>query len=147
MLYCYFFFLTDGAQLTWNEPLPILTVQESDSNQVVHRNHTRLIEGINNASLSWYFNLSSGSTFVGVTLKLETATIAEVNSQKQEVSAGVRDKYAFNWIPNQRITLVIFKVTTEHNATFACEVVAVGDGIPTWRSLVQVHVVGRVHCT
>ena len=114
---------------------------------MVHRNHTRLIEGTINAPLSWYFNLSSGLTFLGLNLKWGTDTIAVVNSQKQEVSAGFKDKCAFNWIPNQGITLVIFKVTTEHNATFACEVVALGNGIQTWRSHVQVDVVGRVHFT
>ncbi|XP_015764606.1 PREDICTED: fibroblast growth factor receptor 3-like isoform X3 [Acropora digitifera] len=132
---------TDGTQLTWNEPLPVLTVQESDSRQVVHRNRTRLIEGTINASLSWYFSLSSGLTLIGVNLKLETNGIAVVDNQKQEVSAGFKDKYAVNWIPKQRITLVIFKVTSEHNATFACEVVASGNAISTWKSHVQVYVV------
>ncbi|XP_015777383.1 PREDICTED: fibroblast growth factor receptor 3-like isoform X2 [Acropora digitifera] len=133
---------TDGDQLTWNEPLPVLTVQESDVSMVIHRNHTRLIEGTINASLSWYFSLSSGLTLVGVNLKLKTDNIAFVNNQKQEVSAGFKDKYAINWIPNQRITVIIFKVTSEHNATFACEVVASGNAISIWRSHVQVDVVG-----
>ena len=140
-------FSTDGAQLTWNEPLPVLSVQESDSHQEVHINYTMLIEGSINASLSWYFSLSSGLTLLGVNLKLKTDNIAFVNNQKQEVSAGFKDKYAISWIPNQRITLVIFKVTSEHNATFACEVVASGNAISAWRSQVQVVVVGRVLCT
>ena len=139
-------FLTDGNQLTWNEPLPVLTVEQSDVPQVFHTNRTRLIEDTINASLSWYFSLSSGLTFAGLNLKLKTNTIAFVDNKNQEVSAGFKDKYAINWIPNQRITLVIFKVTSEHNATFACEVVASGNAISTWKSHVQVYVVGRVHC-
>ena len=139
-------FLTDGNQLTWNEPLPILTVPQSDVSSVFHRSHTRLIEDTINASLSWYFNLS-GLTFNSVNLKLKPDNIAFVTNQKQEISAGFQGKYAINWIPNQRITLVIFKVTSEHNATFACEVAAVGNGLSIWRSEVQVDVVGRVHCT
>ena len=138
-------FLTDGNQLTWNEPLPILTVPQSDVSRVFHRNRTRLIEDTVNASLSWYFSLS-GLILNGVNLKLKTDNIAFADNQKQEVSAGFKDKYAINWIPNQRVTLLIFKVTSEHNATFACEVVASGNGISTWRSEVQVYVVGRVHC-
>ncbi|KAK2549873.1 Basement membrane-specific heparan sulfate proteoglycan core protein, partial [Acropora cervicornis] len=130
-----------GNQLTWNEPLPVLTVQESDSHQEVHRNYTRLIEDTINASLSWHFSLSSGLTLIGVNLKLKTVTIAFVSNQKPEVSAFYKDKYAINGIPNQRITLVIFNVTTEQNATFACEVVASGNGVSTWRSEVQVEVV------
>ena len=140
-------FLTDGGQLTWNEPLPILTVQQSDASQVFHRNHTRFIKDTINASLSWYFSLSSGLTFAGVNLKLKTNTVAFVDNQKQEVLAGFKDKYGVQWIPNQRITLVIFKVTSEHNATFASEVVAFENGLSIWRSEVQVDVVGRVHCT
>ena len=140
-------FLTVGGQLTWNEPLPILTVQRSDASQVIHRNRTRLIEDTIDASLSWNFSLSASLTFTGVNLKLKTDTIAFVDNQNQGISAGFTDKYAINWIPNQRITLVILKVTSEHNATFACEVLASGNGISTWRSEVQVDVVGRVHCT
>ena len=148
MVFCSFIsFLTDGTQLTWNEPLPVLIVQESDSRQEVHRNCTRLIEGTINASVSWYFSLSSGLTFTGVNLRLKTVSIALVNNNRQEVLAGFKDKYAIDWIPNQRITLVIFKVTSEHNATFACEVVASGNAISTWKSHVQVYVVGRVHCS
>ena len=141
------FFLTDGNQLTWNEPLPILTVEESDANQVVHRNHTRLTEGTINASLSWYFNLSSGLFFNSLNLKLKTDVIAVVNSRRKEVLERFRDKYAINWIPSQRITLLIFKVTTEQNATFACEVFAIDTFTSIWKSHVQVDVVGRVHCT
>ena len=140
-------FLTDGNQLTWNEPLPVLTVQESDSRWEVHRNYTRLIEDTVNASLSWNFSLSAGLTFTGVNLILKTDTIAFASNDKQGVSTGFKDKYAINWIPTQRITLVIFNVTIEHNATFVCEVVALGNGLSTWRSKVQVDVVGRVHCT
>lgn len=140
-----YYFLTDGNQLTWNEPLPVLTVQDSDSRQEVHRNYTRLIEDTINASLSWNFSLSSGLTLNSVFLKLETDTIAVVDNQKQKVSAGYKDKYAINWVLNQRITLVIFKVTSEHNATFACEVLASGNGFAIWRSEVQVDVFGRIH--
>ncbi|XP_067042620.1 lachesin-like isoform X3 [Acropora muricata] len=132
---------TDGTSITWHEPLPILTVQESDSTKVVHRSHTRLIEGTINASLSWYFKLSSALTLLGVNLKLGTVNVATVISQKQEVLAGFKENYAINWIPNQRITLVIFKVTTEQNATFACEVFAEKTFISIWRSRVQVDVV------
>ena len=137
-------FLTDGNQLTWNEPLPVLTVEQSDVPQVFHTNRTRLIEDTINASLSWYFSLSSRLTFTGVNLKLKTDTIAFVDNKNQEVSAGFKDKYAINWIPNQRITLVIFKVTSEHNATFVCEVGTSGNGFTLWKSEVQVDVVGNL---
>ena len=145
ILYFCFFFSTDGAQVTWNEPLPILTVQQSDSSLVFHRNHTRLIEGSTDAALSWHFSLSSDLTLNFVFMKLGTVSIAVVNGQKQEVLENFRDKYAINWIPNQRITLVIFNVTTEHNATFVCEVIATKSLTSIWTSHVQVDVVGRVN--
>ncbi|XP_015777403.1 PREDICTED: fibroblast growth factor receptor 4-like isoform X16 [Acropora digitifera] len=119
----------------------MLTVQESASSQVVHRNHTSLIEGFINASLSWNFSLSSDLTLVSVNIRLGTVGIAVVNGQKQEVLENFRDKYAINWISNQRMTLVIFKVTTEHNATFACDVFAIKSLTSSWRSHVQVDVV------
>ena len=114
---------------------------------MVHRNHTSLIEGSINASLSWNFSLSSDLTLVSVNIRLGTVGIAVVNGQKQEVLENFRDKYAINWISNQRMTLVIFKVTTEHNATFACDVFAIKSLTSSWRSHVQVDVVGRVHST
>lgn len=120
-------------------------MQEADAKAEVHRNLTRLIEGTINASLSWDFSLSSDLTFDSVSLGLGAVGIAVVDGPTIEVLEGFKDKYAINWIPNQRITLVIFRVTTEHNNTFVCEIIAKRGTKRTWTSNVQVDVVGKIH--
>ena len=114
----------------------------SSTNRVEHQNLTRLVEGTINASLVWHFNLSSDLTFVALTLTLDGATIASDIG----VLTYVRDKYAVILIQSTEIniTLVIFEVTVAHKGTFSCEVFARKQAQLSWKSNVQVDVVGKI---
>ena len=72
--------------------------------------------------------------------------IAGVRSSGQGVLPGFEDKYEISWIPEQRITLVILKVTTAENGTFVCDVKATkGFVTASWRSNIQVDVLGKLN--
>ncbi|XP_068686976.1 tyrosine kinase receptor Cad96Ca-like isoform X2 [Montipora foliosa] len=133
---------SDAGNLTWIEPLPFQIVPDSDV--VEHLNSTKLIEGTINATLSWQFSLSE-FTFESLTITFDGTAIAGVQSSGQGVNSGFKDKYELNWIlGSQRVTLVIFQVTTAENGTFTCEVSAQTVGAFTatrWRSNIQVDVV------
>ena len=140
-----FIFFVDAGSLTWNEPLPFQIVPDSDV--VEHLNSTKLIEGTINATLSWQFSLLE-FTFESLTITFDGTAIAGVRSSRQGVNPGFKDKYELNWIlGSQRVTLVIFQVTTAENGTFTCEVSAQAVGAFTttqWRSNIQVDVVGKL---
>ena len=115
----------------------------SSTNRVDHQNQTRLIEGTINASLVWHFKLSSDLAFVALTLTLDGATIASDIG----VLTNFRDKYAVILIQRTEIiiTLVIFEVTAAHDSIiFSCEVFAQEQGVISWKSNVQVDVVGKI---
>ena len=110
-----------------------------------HLSRTSLLEGTINASLSWQFTLSSDLTFHGLALKFNDTPIAG----EFQISDNFRDKYAINWIPSERFTLIIFHVTTEVNGIFACEVVTriKQGGFVIFKSKNQADVIGKHMCT
>ncbi|XP_068733594.1 immunoglobulin superfamily member 10-like [Montipora capricornis] len=132
---------SDGSSITWYEPPPIQTV--SDTDVVDHLgNSTQLLEGSINASLSWNFSLSSDLSFSALTVSLGGTIIAGVVSSGPAVQAGFGNKFDIRWIPFQRVTLIIFNVTTEVNGTFSCTITATkGFGVVNFGSNIQVHVV------
>ena len=114
----------------------------SSTIRVEHQNCTRLIEGTMNASLVWHFKLSSELTFVSLTLELNGSPIAS----ETVVFTHFRDKYAVNSIQGSEIitTLVIFEVTAALNGIFSCHVFAREQAQLTWKSHVEVDVVGKI---
>ena len=114
----------------------------SSANRVEHQNRTRLIEETINASLVWHFKLSSDLAFVALTLTLDGAAIASDIG----VLTNFRDKYAVILIQSTEIiiTLVIFEVTVARKGTFSCEVFARKQATLSWKSNVQVDVVGKI---
>ena len=59
------------------------------------------------------------------------------------VKNDYKDKFNFTWI-SQRLTLVIFNVTSESDGKFNCELVA-AEG--TWNREIQAKVVGKGTCS
>lgn len=114
----------------------------SSTNRVEHQNRTRLIEGTINASLIWHFTLSSELTFTSLTLSLDGVPFAS----EDVVLTKFRDKFAVNFIQSSEIsiTLVISEVTAAHNGVFSCEVFAREQAQITWKSNVQVVVIGKI---
>ncbi|XP_068686476.1 fibroblast growth factor receptor 4-like isoform X4 [Montipora foliosa] len=134
---------SDGSSITWYEPPPIQNLLDTLSDPVGHlANSTQLLEGSINASLSWNFSLSSDLSFSSLTVSLGGTVIAGVALSGPGVQAGFKDKFDIRWIPFQRVTLIIFNVTTEVNGTFSCTVAAAkGFGTVNFGSNIQVHVV------
>ncbi|XP_068686471.1 uncharacterized protein [Montipora foliosa] len=140
---CTCFCASDGSSITWYEPPPIQNLLDTLSDPVGHlANSTQLLEGSINASLSWNFSLSSDLSFSSLTVSLGGTVIAGVALSGPGVQAGFKDKFDIRWIPFQRVTLIIFNVTTEVNGTFSCTVAAAkGFGTVNFGSNIQVHVV------
>ena len=110
--------------------------------RIEHQNRTRLIEGAINASLIWHFKLSSDLTFNSLTLALNRVPFASDTG----VLTNFIDKYAVNLIQSSEIiiTLVIFEVTAAVNGIFSCDVFARKQIQLTWKSNVQVDVIGKI---
>ncbi|XP_068734072.1 uncharacterized protein [Montipora capricornis] len=140
VFFAFSFKLSDCASIEWKVPPPTQTISKpavGDAEE--HLSRTSLLEGTINASLSWQFTLSSDLTFHGLALKFNDTPIAG----EFQIEDNFRDKYAINWIPSERITLIIFHVTTEVNGIFACEVGAQSPqgGLVTFKSKNQVDVI------
>ena len=138
------FDISDGASVTWYEPLPVETI--SDHN-VDHSKSTQLREGSINASLSWNFSLSEDLSLISLNLKFNNGFIGGVSPQGQAGIAGAYiERFQFIWIPSKRATLIIYNVTMVDNGTFSCDVTvydSVDFSSKTWTSKIQVNVVGK----
>ncbi|XP_067056911.1 uncharacterized protein [Acropora muricata] len=136
--------LKDGGSLTWEQPLPIQTVQSS--NPVDHFSSRQFHEGTINATLNWRFRLNQ-LNFGSLVISLNGTHIAGIGSSGSGSQAGFENEYGIDWNANQKLVkLFIFNVTTEKNGTFTCQVnVDEVTGFVTknfqLRSAVQVHVV------
>ena len=140
------FLVLDCASIEWKEPPPTQTISTpAVGDPEEHPSSTSLLEGTINASLTWQFTLSSDLTFLALGLTFNDTSIGG----QLQISDNFRDKYAINWIPSERITLMIFNVTTEVNGIFGCEVFAQikQGGFATFRSNNQVNVIGKHMCT
>ncbi|XP_068733307.1 fibroblast growth factor receptor 3-like [Montipora capricornis] len=140
VLLAFNFNLSDCASIEWKEPLPTQTITyPAVGDPEEHLSSTSLLKGTINASLSWHFTLSSDLTFLALGLTFNDTSIGG----QSQISDNFRDKYAINWIPSERITLIIFDVTTEVNGIFGCEVFTLikQGGIVTFKSKNQVDVI------
>ena len=102
----------------------------------------KLFEG-HPASLSWNFTLTSVTLFA-VTIKFEADVLASSGpgGSSASVAADVKDKFNFTWI-SQRLTLVIFNVTTaydESKGKFGCDL-NTAEGV--WIRKIRVKIVGK----
>ena len=120
------FDISDGASVTWYEPLPVETI--SDHN-VDHSNRTQLREGSINASLSWNFSLLEDLSLMSLNLKFNDCPLGGVSPQGQAGIAGAYiERFQFIWIPSERATLIIYNVTTVENGTYCCGVTVFDSG-------------------
>ena len=138
------FHFSDGKNLTWEQPLPIQTVQPA--NPVDHFSSRQLYEGTSNATLIWHFRLNQ-LNFDALVIFLNGIALASVMSSRCGIQAGFENQFGIDWIPNQNLVkLFIFNVTKEKNGTFSCRVIAhevTGFAFLQFISNVQVHVVGK----
>ena len=135
--------LSDGGSITWYEPLPLETIVDEN---VYHTNSTQFLEGSNHSTLSWNFSLTSDLSFGSLKLKLNGVSIAgALWSGQHGVLDGFKKRFDISWIPIQRVTLVIFNVTTNEDGIYACEV-STTEGLVSkvWKSKIEVDVVGKL---
>ncbi|XP_015749159.1 PREDICTED: lachesin-like [Acropora digitifera] len=119
-----FFPETDGASLTWNEPLPTRIVQAVITNPVNHFSSRQLFEGTINATLSWHFGLK-GLIFESLFILFEGDSVARASPSLSGIQPSYANRFGLDWFPNQNLVkLFIFNVTTEDNGTFSCRVSA-----------------------
>jgi len=134
---------SEGGSITWYEPLPVETIVDVN---VYHTNSTQFLEGSNHSTLSWNFSLTPDLSFNALNLKLNDVHIAGALSSGQHgVLDGFKERFDISWFPNQRVTLVIFNVTTNENGIYVCEV-STNEGFvgKVWKSKIQVNVVGKL---
>ena len=137
---------SDGGSLTWEQPLPIETIQSSNPED--HFSSRQLFEGTINATLNWQFSLNQ-LNFGSLVISLNGTPIGGVGSSGAGIRAGFEKEFGIDWNPSQNLVkLFIFKVTTEKNDTFSCQVNVdqVIDFVTKnfqFRSAVQVLVVGK----
>ncbi|XP_015751961.1 PREDICTED: fibroblast growth factor receptor homolog 1-like [Acropora digitifera] len=116
-----FFPKTDGGSLTWEQPRPIETIQSSNPDQD-HLSSRHLFDGTINATLNWQFRLNQ-LNFRSLFISLNGTPIGGVGSSGAGIQAGFENEFGIDWNPSQNLVkLFIFKVTTEKNATFSCQV-------------------------
>lgn len=138
------FQFSDGQSLTWEQPLPVQTVQSA--NPVDHFSSRKLDEGIINATLIWNFVLNQ-LDFVKLVIWLNGTPIAGVGSSGPEPQPGFENQFAIDWIANESLVkLFLSDETLRENGTFTCEVTAgevTGYNEFQFRSHLQLHVFGK----
>ena len=101
-----------------------------------------LAEG-HSAALSWNFSTTSANLLL-VNIRFDTDGLAfsGPGGSSAKVVDAFKDKFNFTWI-SQRLTLVIFNVTTaydESKGKFSCELTT-AEGV--WIRKIQVKVLGK----
>ena len=140
------FYFSDGTSVTWFEPLPVEVI--SDHNLVHYAsNTTKLPLESTNIPLSWNFSLSSDLLFISLNLKRNGESIGVVPPAggPAKINSPFDQRFSLNWIPNEKVTLTIFNVTTDDNGTFACEPTLFNavSGVNAWKSIIPVQVLGK----
>ena len=138
------FSISDGSSITWFGPPPVETITDASVIRTVDRNLTKGFE----EQLSWNFSLTAGSTLITVTVELAIISRAVATFVSRtgslSVSDGFQDRFKVTWIPN-KITLIIFNVTTDDEEVFLCKVLSIGgSGAVTWAREIQVAVLGKL---
>ena len=131
--------ISDGASVTWHEPLPVKTISTVGND--LGPAETKLLEGYP-GSLSWNFSLTSVNPYA-VVIKFNTKSLAGGPTVSAvNVADDLKDKFNITKI-SQRLTLVIFNVTAaydESNGQFSCELLSLAGG---WNRKIQVKIVGK----
>ena len=142
------FYSSDGINVTWFEPPPFEVI--SDPNFVHYAsNITELPLASTNVPLSWNFSLSSGLLFISLNLKLNGEIIGGVpptGGGPATINNRFDQRFSLNWIPNEKVTVTIFNVTTDDNGTFSCELSLFNyavSGSNSWKSIIPVQVLGK----
>ena len=140
------FHFSVAVNFTWKEPPPTQIVQALPD-PVKHFSSRQLLEGTNNATLSWHFGLTE-LTFKSLLIFFGLNYVARVSSELTGTPPSYANRFGLDWIPNQNlVTLFIFNVTTEDNGTFSCQVTADSldrFGVFRFTSNVRVDVVGKL---
>ncbi|XP_068685602.1 tyrosine kinase receptor Cad96Ca-like [Montipora foliosa] len=146
VLFAFSFKLSDCVSIEWKAPPPTQNISEAAlGGPEEHLSRASLLEGTINGTLSWQFSLSSDLTFFIIGLKFNGTLFGRIlRTGEAQVLDNFRDKYAINWRPFQRTTLIIFYVTTEMDGIFSCEVLArTPGGFVTFTSKNKVEVVAE----
>ncbi|XP_015749564.1 PREDICTED: uncharacterized protein LOC107329387 isoform X2 [Acropora digitifera] len=133
-----FFRPSDGANLTWNEPLPRQVVPAvKDPKQ--HFSSIQLSEGTINATLRWNFSLIR-LHFQAVGVSFKEKTVAIISPAVTGTRPPYGNRFGLDWIPNQNLVkLFIFNVTSDDNGKFSCQVTA-----ESWDRFTEFHFTSNV---
>ena len=83
-----------------------------------------------------------------VRLKLNTVLVVIIAPflNLVEVLSAYKNRFNVSWLNNEKVTLIIFNVTSADAGEFACDVTTVGGGTKIWTRKIQVDVVGKIVC-
>ncbi|XP_067030297.1 uncharacterized protein [Acropora muricata] len=130
--------LTDGSSITWFEPPPFEIVTDPATVSEVNKS---LIKGSLNEEVNCNFSLTADLSLITVSMKFEGSSIVNyVRLQDQHVVSvqpGFERRFNATWDPN-RLTLILFNVTSADEGEYRCEVLALGSSGQTWARIIQV---------
>ena len=131
--------ISDGASVTWYEPLPVKITSTAGDDLTPAK--TKLLEGYP-GSLSWNFSSTSVTVFaVSIQFNDDSLGVGQTVSTVY-VPDNLKDRFNVTKI-SQRLTLVIFNVTTAYDESygqFSCQLLTVTG---KWRRKIEVKIVGK----
>ena len=135
-------YVSDGSSITWFEPPPFEIVTDPATVSEVNKS---LIKGSLNEEVSCNFTLTSDLSLITVSMKLQSSSIATyVQSQHAlSVQPGFESRFNATWVPN-RLTLILFDVTSADEGEYRCEVLTLGISVQTWARVIQVSLRGKL---
>ena len=137
-------YVSDGSSITWFEPPPFEIVTDPATVSEVNKS---LIKGSLNEEVNCNFSLTAGLSLITVSMKFEGSSIVNyVRLQDQHVVSvqpGFERRFNATWDPN-RLTLILFNVTSADEGEYRCEVLTFGSSGQTWARIIQVSLLGKL---
>ena len=125
----------------WYEPPPFESVTDASS---ISRTNKQVIQGSLNEELSCNFSLTPDLNITTVTMIFRgRPAVTFVPNVLPHVELAFTERFNAVWVPN-KLTLIIFNVTSAEEGEYGCEVVTIGTSARTWIRKIQLLVVGKL---
>ena len=134
--------VSDASSITWFDPPPFETVTDP---AIISAANESFIKGSLNEELNCNFSLTVDLTLITVSVKFRGSSIANFVRSKDVLSVqpGFESRFNATWVPD-KLTLILFNVTSADKGEYRCEVLTFGSSVQTWARIIQVSLLGKL---